>query len=139
MILTVPKAQVSQLTSLVALIPDELGTNAMLMQQFGSGLLPACRVNGYYEENELVGYIMYEIGGHVYQLAVEPLCRQNGIGRALIDHAMVKQTCAVQSLHVRSDNDCAINFYRTLGFIEAGEVVVERCGNEFIKFNRRKL
>ena len=139
MIRPLPSDQLEHIAHLVKTIPDATGDNLTVLSYFGAGLLPVCRLYAYYSDgvSEPTGYVLYELGGHVQQLAVDKYHRRQGIGRKLLDHAMARQTCDHQTLYVRGDNSNAIDFYKHIGFKPTGETEVVR-GYEFLTLARNK-
>ena len=72
---------------------------------------------------ELVGFIIFQTAheeGDVIYLAVAPERRRQGIGRALVQKAMVACGLKTLFLEVSEVNQGAIAFYGALGFTEAG-------------------
>lgn len=78
-------------------------------------------------EKDVVGYIIVvhvfsleHVGltAEIDELFVEPACRRQGVGRALLEAAeewSVRAGCRNLSLQVGRDNDAARNFYTRLG------------------------
>jgi ribosomal-protein-alanine N-acetyltransferase len=59
----------------------------------------------------------------IYNIAIAPEFRKQGIGEALLLHMIDKSRetgCRVMTLEVRSGNEAAMALYRKLGFIEVG-------------------
>ena len=71
----------------------------------------------------VVGYIIFDPGGHVISTAVKTGHRRKGIGRGLVMHA-VNRAKARLWLEVRSKNREAIAFYQSLGM----EIMGKRPG-----------
>jgi len=69
-----------------------------------------------FEEERVLGYIIFEPGGHVISLAVDPLHRREGIGAHLMDAC--ESCCRGDRLfvEVRKGNIGAQRFYKRLGF-----------------------
>jgi ribosomal-protein-alanine N-acetyltransferase len=67
------------------------------------------------------GYILYDLDGHIYSMAVEPSHRRRGYGRALFEQALDYMN-DVLWLEVRSKNLGAIEFYRKMGMRVIGRV-----------------
>jgi len=65
-------------------------------------------------DTEIVGYMIFDIGGHIHSTAVKPTHRRRGFGKMLFVHAL---RCAKKGLwlEVRSKNTEAIKFYKRLG------------------------
>lgn len=78
-------------------------------------------VDGY-----LAGYICPMLvldEGHILDVAVSPLMRGRGIGRLLVERALLdcrERGASFVSLEVRCSNVSAISLYRALGFVETG-------------------
>jgi ribosomal-protein-alanine N-acetyltransferase len=72
------------------------------------------------------GYISLRYGGgeaEILRLAVDPEARRRGVARALVAEGLERlRQVKVESCHleVRMDNQGAIAFYQTLGFVRAG-------------------
>jgi ribosomal-protein-alanine N-acetyltransferase len=72
------------------------------------------------------GFALMTLGeenAHLVLLAVDPMARRRGVGRALIDwHVATARVAGLVSigLELRADNDGALAFYRHLGFVETG-------------------
>ena len=59
----------------------------------------------------------------IYNIAIAPEFRREGIGAALLRHMIEKAEgdgCSLVTLEVRSDNDAAMALYKKLGFREVG-------------------
>ncbi len=57
----------------------------------------------------------------IHTIGVDPAYQRHGIGRALMDRLLAwAEPEAVVYLEVRTDNDPAINLYRSLGFVTVG-------------------
>ncbi|MDH5231349.1 MAG: GNAT family acetyltransferase [Gammaproteobacteria bacterium] len=75
-----------------------------------------------HQNNELVGACMAGYDGHrgwLYTVAVHPQQRRQGIGRALVAHALAElksMRCVKINLQVRASNANAVKFYQALGF-----------------------
>lgn len=69
-----------------------------------------------FEEEKVLGYIIFDLGGHVISLAVEPIHRRKGIGSHLI--SVCESRCKGDRLfvEVRKGNRGAQKFYEKLGF-----------------------
>lgn len=69
----------------------------------------------------IVGYIIFDLSGHIYSTVVNPQYRRKGYGKMLFIHAL---KCAKKSLwlEVRSKNTGAIRFYSTLGMKIIGKI-----------------
>ena len=59
----------------------------------------------------------------IYNIAIAPEFRRNGIGEALLSHMIEKSEergCSVVTLEVRAGNEAAIELYKKMGFREVG-------------------
>jgi len=70
---------------------------------------------------EIVGYMIFDRGGHIHSAAVRPEHRRKGFGRKMFVHAL-RQTGERLWLEVRSKNTGAIGFYKRLGMKVAGTI-----------------
>ena len=74
-------------------------------------------------EGDLVGTVMCGYDGHrgwVYNVAVSPRHRRGGIGAELMrrsEDELRKLGCAKLNLQVRAENDAAVAFYASLGYV----------------------
>ncbi len=71
--------------------------------------------------NDIAGYIIFSMDGHIHSTAVKPIYRRKGFGRMLFMHALgsVKKRLW---LEVRSKNIGAIAFYKRMGMQITGKV-----------------
>ena len=75
-------------------------------------------------DGRLVGSIMVGYDGHrgwINYLGVDPDCRRQGLGRALMQEAerlLRLEGCPKINLQVRSSNAEAVAFYRGIGFLQ---------------------
>lgn len=75
-------------------------------------------------EGRLVGSVMVGYDGHrgwINYLGVDPDCRRQGLGRALMQEAerlLRLENCPKMNLQVRSQNAEAVEFYRGIGFLQ---------------------
>jgi ribosomal protein S18 acetylase RimI-like enzyme len=85
-------------------------------------------------ENGVVGTVLGGYDGHrgwVYRLAVDPRCRSQGIGAALMDHlerVLVQRGCPKVNLQIHGGNAEVVAFYEQLGYrvedrVSMGKVV----------------
>lgn len=87
---------------------------------------PACFPMVAMVEGSLAGYICPMLvldEGHILDVAVSPQMRGRGIGRLLVERALLdcrERGAAFVSLEVRRSNDSAISLYRAIGFAETG-------------------
>ena len=61
--------------------------------------------------------------GQIYNIAIAPEFRREGIGEALLQHLIDKADadgCKLVTLEVRSGNEAAMELYKKLGFREVG-------------------
>ena len=72
-------------------------------------------------QDEIVGYIIFDEGGHIHSTAVKRTYRMKGFGRILFMHAK-KYTQERLWLEVRSKNSEAIAFYKSLGMKIIGKI-----------------
>jgi ribosomal-protein-alanine N-acetyltransferase len=72
-------------------------------------------------EDGVEGYIIYDLDGHIYSMAVRSSCRRRGFGRALFMQALEHVKDSLW-LEVRSKNLTAIEFYRKMGMRVTGKV-----------------
>lgn len=70
---------------------------------------------------EIVGYIIFDLTGHIHSMAVKQSCRRRGFGKMLFMHAL-RQTDKGLWLEVRSRNHGAIAFYKRLGMEIVGKI-----------------
>ncbi len=88
----------------------------------GGGLYVAAAMRG----DELAGYAEIRIiagEAQVYNIAVAPEFRSEGIGEALLRHMIEKAEetgCSVVNLEVMDGNEAAMELYNKLGFREVG-------------------
>ena len=63
---------------------------------------------------DIVGYIIFDMSGHVHSTAVKTGYRKKGFGKKLFVHALM---CVEKELwlEVRSKNRAAIEFYKRMG------------------------
>ncbi|MDH5649728.1 MAG: GNAT family N-acetyltransferase/peptidase C39 family protein [Gammaproteobacteria bacterium] len=94
-------------------------------------LTKANAVNLVEERNsKLCGYVtlLFNTGtslARLYSLAVDPECRHQGVGSALIaaaEQSALENECITLRLEVRKDNSNSIQLYRKLGYKEFGTI-----------------
>ena len=70
---------------------------------------------------EIVGYIIFDLTGHIHSTVVKQSYRRKGFGKKLFMHAL---KCAKKGLwlEVRSRNRGAIEFYKRLGMKIVGKI-----------------
>jgi len=71
--------------------------------------------------NDIIGYIIFDRGGHIHSTAVKHSSRMKGFGRMLFMHA-VKYARKRLWLEVRSKNSGAIAFYKSLDMKITGKI-----------------
>ncbi len=71
--------------------------------------------------DDIVGYIIFDRGGHIHSTAVKRTYRRKGFGRMLFMHA-VQYARKRLWLEVRSKNSGAIAFYKSLGMKITGKI-----------------
>ena len=74
------------------------------------------------KEKEIIGYILFEPNGHIISTAVKKIHRRRGFGSVLAEYAG-SQADKPLWLEVRSKNDGAIAFYKSLGMARVGRIV----------------
>jgi ribosomal protein S18 acetylase RimI-like enzyme len=72
-------------------------------------------------EDGIKGYILFDLDGHIYSMAVKSSHRRRGFGRALFMQAL-NHANDILWLEVRSKNLGAIEFYRKMGMRVIGMV-----------------
>ena len=72
-------------------------------------------------DTEIVGYMIFDIGGHIHSTAVKRTYRRKGFGKMLFMYAL---RCAKSRLwlEVRSRNTQAVRFYKGLGMKIVGKI-----------------
>lgn len=78
---------------------------------------------GYLIASYIPRYAEQEGEVHISNIAVEPECQREGIGKMLLQHALEygdRHLCDSVSLEVRVSNQPARAFYRRYGFINVG-------------------
>lgn len=71
--------------------------------------------------NDIVGYIIFDLSGHIHSTVVKKSYRRKGFGKILFMYAL---RCAKKGLwlEVRSENREAIEFYKRLGMKIVGRI-----------------
>lgn len=64
--------------------------------------------------DDMAGYIIFDMDGHIHSTAVKPVHRRKGFGKMLFMHALVSAKKRLW-LEVRSKNRGAIAFYDSMG------------------------
>ena len=71
--------------------------------------------------DRVVGYIIFDTGGHVISMAIKEEHRNKGFGKTLVMHAL-EHTRSKIWLEVRTKNQGAITFYKGLGMKTVGKI-----------------
>ena len=71
--------------------------------------------------DDIAGYIIFDMDGHIHSTAVKPVHRRKGFGKMLFLHALVSAKKRLW-LEVRSKNRGAIAFYKRMGMKITGKV-----------------
>lgn len=80
------------------------------------------------EHDRAIGFMLLD-GSHMEALFIDPANRGEGIGRALVNHALALH--ASVSTEVNEQNAQAVGFYDRLGFIRAGRSEVDGQGRPY--------
>ena len=83
--------------------------------------IPSYRFVVLEENKHLLGYIIYSKGGHLISTAVRRAERRRGFGRKLFMYALKDTEEERLWLEVRSKNDSAIRFYKSMGMDAIGK------------------
>jgi len=75
-----------------------------------------------YGEEEILGYLVYTLEGHIVTIAVDPRHRRKGIGTQLVMEVFGNSTGEFSWVEVRESNTGAQAFYEKLGFRKKGVV-----------------
>ena len=72
-------------------------------------------------DKDIMGYIIFDLTGHIYSMVVKPSYRRKGFGKMLFNYAL---GCTGKKLwlEVRSKNRGAIDFYKKMGMKVVGNV-----------------
>ncbi len=81
------------------------------------------------KEGQILGYILFTKEGHIISIAVHPQHRRKGIGKELLERAMITPNLKKVWAEVRRSNQGAQAFYLHMGFQVTG-VVPNYYGNE---------
>jgi ribosomal-protein-alanine acetyltransferase len=73
------------------------------------------------ESGDIVGYIIFDMKGHIHSMAVERIHRRKGFGKMLFQHALKCANTQLR-LEVRAGNRDAVAFYRKLGMKVVGKI-----------------
>ncbi|UCB49681.1 MAG: GNAT family N-acetyltransferase [Deltaproteobacteria bacterium] len=71
--------------------------------------------------DDVAGYIIFDMDGHIHSTAVKPAHRRKGFGKMLFHHALESVKKRLW-LEVRSKNSGAIAFYKSMGMRVTGKV-----------------
>jgi len=74
------------------------------------------------KEGQILGYIVFAKEGHIISIAVHPQHRRKGIGKELLQRAMITPNLKKVWAEVRRSNQGAQAFYLRMGFRITGEV-----------------
>ncbi|MCL2449212.1 MAG: GNAT family acetyltransferase [Polyangiaceae bacterium] len=94
---------------------------------FGDGLFWLAEENGHVIGTVMVGYDGHR--GWIYSIGVAPALRRRGYGRALLAHAETHLRalgCPKINIQVRSTNEMALSFWRSVGYESDGVVGLGR-------------
>lgn len=72
-------------------------------------------------EQEIVGYIIFDLTGHIHSMVVKASNRRRGYGKVLFNYALSRVEKRLW-LEVRSKNRGAIDFYKKMGMNVVGSV-----------------
>jgi ribosomal-protein-alanine acetyltransferase len=75
-----------------------------------------------YEEEEILGYLVYSPEGHIISIAVHPRHRRKGIGTQLVREVFRNATGEFIWVEVRETNTGAQAFYEKLAFLKKGVI-----------------
>jgi ribosomal-protein-alanine N-acetyltransferase len=70
---------------------------------------------------DIVGYMIFDMRGHIHSTAVERIHRRKGFGKMLFQHALKCANTQLR-LEVRTKNQDAVAFYRKLGMKVVGRI-----------------
>jgi ribosomal-protein-alanine N-acetyltransferase len=75
-----------------------------------------------YGDEEILGYLVYTLEGHIISIAVDPRHRRKGIGSQLVREVVRNSTGEFIWVEVRESNAGAQAFYEKLGFRKQGVI-----------------
>ncbi len=75
-----------------------------------------------YGNEEILGYLVYTLEGHIISIAVDPRHRRKGIGGQLVREVIRNSTGEFIWVEVRESNAGAQAFYEKLGFRKQGVI-----------------
>ncbi len=96
-------------------------------------LLPQAEVWVEETAGAIGGFIGIVEGGFVAGLFVAVNRQSSGIGKALLEHGKARYPAL--GLHVYTENEKAVQFYRKNGFVQSGEMVNEETGHREYEMN----
>ncbi len=96
--------------------PYDRGTFVSLQWLYPDSFLVYVQIDSDRKESEIVGYIVFSRDGHIISIAVDPLWRRKGVGRALVETIFQDSRIRKVWAEVRTSNTGAQAFYRRLGF-----------------------
>jgi [ribosomal protein S18]-alanine N-acetyltransferase len=70
---------------------------------------------------DIIGYIIFDLTGHIHSMVVKPSYRRKGFGKVLFNYALSRVEKRLW-LEVRSKNRGAIDFYKKMGMNVVGSV-----------------
>lgn len=70
---------------------------------------------------DIVGYMIFDMRGHIHSTAVDRIHRRKGFGKMLFQHALKCANTQLR-LEVRAKNQDAVAFYRKLGMKVVGKI-----------------
>jgi len=95
----------------------------------GLGAVEGVNTNRGLKGEEILGYIIFTMEGHIISIAVHPQHRRKGIGTQLLQRAMKNPHLKKVWAEVRRSNQGAQSFYSKMGFQIMG-MVPNYYGNE---------
>lgn len=87
-------------------------------------------------QGQALGFVGVE-GDKVEMLFVDPGCHGQGIGRALLQHAIAE--CGARRVDVNEQNPAAVAFYARMGFAVEGRSERDGLGKPFPLLHLRRL
>jgi ribosomal protein S18 acetylase RimI-like enzyme len=96
---------------------------------WGLGAVERVNTTRVRREEEILGYIIFTLEGHIISIAIHPQHRRKGIGRELLQQAMKNSHLKKVWAEVRRSNQGAQAFYSKMGFQITG-LVPNYYGNE---------